>query len=1030
MVAVTSDVDANGDPVWGPKQNITELPEGETNVAIENLRAGRRYWVRMWNEDQFGNKSPYREQVVDTPSDSSIPATPTGFELTPASFGFRANWDANEELDLAEYEVSVAPDDGSHTQPSADLADVVYTRVKTTTHWFEGEIGVTYWVRIRAIDTSGNMSPWSDFATVTPFWLVPLLFGSTGVFDTDSPMYCFMSVPDSVSAITQATLKLAFRQFSANSRDSASSGTLTSNTDGGSTTPSGGGSTSGSSSSSTTGTGDHKHIIAGDLGSAGGYTLRKWIGNGLNFDLAVDSVPGDSRIWTFLESESGTEHDHGMSHTHTTPSHTHTTPNHDHTVPGHTHAMTYGTFEESFPASHSVTVKTYKLIGSTWTLQDTVSGLTLNNETVDLTGVIDGPGDWRIQVQSAAAQPNNGRLGVDMYGNITAVIGGSGIFDGVITPDDTFIRGALWVGGVEVIDEDGNLLVGAPPGGAAGGDLSGTYPNPSVVDDSHAHSSTSVTTHSTAHAHSSLTGIGTDDHHAKSHVHNADGSGTVAHSSLSGISATDHHVPPAAGPDSDITIDAAGAAGAPSTFARSGHGHKVATDSGVASTQAFGDAATAGTSGTIQRAGHKHAMPADPVPAHEAAVDPHTGYRLESADHSHATTGLQGGTVAHSVLTGIGADDHHARSHDHSAAGDGTALVPASIDVSAGNVTIHDTASNGRLVIDDHAYILITTDGAHVLLVGPDGTTSNFPYRMANDGQQEWGSGAAARDLRLRRSGAKTMTIDDNAGGSATVNVVGTLQQGGTGVELVNGATAGPDADITIDAAGAAGTASTHARSAHGHKLSTSASNPVALGAAAPGTSGHSPSRDDHVHPTTGLSLTGHGAADHTDITRKLWLNAATGKLSDTVPATAANIGAAPDLTEVVAYADAATQGAIWNFMVPADWASGVITIQPVWSPGATDGVAHTVRWSYIAKAVAAGSTVTAAGTTTTWTGASAARTVGVVVYDTATSTGITPAAAGDAFRIMVRRIGADAADTYVGVVNLIGLIVSYTANQ
>jgi hypothetical protein len=224
-----------------------------------------------------------------------------------------------------------------------------------------------------------------------------------------------------------------------------------------------------------------------------------------------------------------------------------------------------------------------------------------------------------------------------------------------------------------------------------------------------------------------------------------------------------------------------------------------------------------------------------------------------------------------------------------------------------------------------------------------------------------FGPGNAAADIRMRRSAAKTILVDDNAGGNLT---------------LVNFLTA------SLQRAG------------------------------------------------TEVSLVGHGAADHADITRKLWLNAETAKLADTVPATAANIGAAPDLTGVVAYADAATQGAIWNFMVPSDWASGAITIQPVWSPGATDGVAHTVRWSYIAKAIAAGSTVTAAGTTTTWTGASAARTVGVVVYDTATSTTITPAAAGDAFRIMVRRIGADAADTYVGVVNLIGLIVSYTANQ
>lgn len=61
--------------------------------------------------------------------------------------------------------------------------------------------------------------------------------------------------------------------------------------------------------------------------------------------------------------------------------------------------------------------------------------------------------------------------------------------------------------------------------------------------------------------------------------------------------------------------------------------------------------------------------------------------------------------------------------------------------------------------------------------------------------------------------------------------------------------TAGPDADVTIDAAGAAGTAGTAARSGHGHKLATSANTPAAVSTAgAAGTSGHAPSRDDHVH--------------------------------------------------------------------------------------------------------------------------------------------------------------------------------------
>lgn len=45
--------------------------------------------------------------------------------------------------------------------------------------------------------------------------------------------------------------------------------------------------------------------------------------------------------------------------------------------------------------------------------------------------------------------------------------------------------------------------------------------------------------------------------------------------------------------------------------------------------------------------------------AHVAAADPHTGYRLESADHTHESTGAQAGKIDHGLaLNGLGDDDH------------------------------------------------------------------------------------------------------------------------------------------------------------------------------------------------------------------------------------------------------------------------------------------------------------------------------------------------------------------------------------
>ncbi|GAG60906.1 unnamed protein product, partial [marine sediment metagenome] len=44
---------------------------------------------------------------------------------------------------------------------------------------------------------------------------------------------------------------------------------------------------------------------------------------------------------------------------------------------------------------------------------------------------------------------------------------------------------------------------------------------------------------------------------------------------------------------------------------------------------------------------------------HVDAADPHTGYRLESADHTHQSTGLQAGKLDHgAALNGLGDNDH------------------------------------------------------------------------------------------------------------------------------------------------------------------------------------------------------------------------------------------------------------------------------------------------------------------------------------------------------------------------------------
>jgi hypothetical protein len=163
------------------------------------------------------------------------------------------------------------------------------------------------------------------------------------------------------------------------------------------------------------------------------------------------------------------------------------------------------------------------------------------------------------------------------------------------------------------------------------------------------------------------------------------------------------------------------------------------------STQAFGDAAAAGTAITVTRGDHKHAMPADPVTAHEAAADPHTGYLKETdfddvdflvgtaTGHTAAEIvvgtspgGELGGTWAsptvdatHSGSTHSASTDTHiadtADAHDASAiSADSTTLVGTGTDVQAVLEELDNSIVDHAAAADPHTgYRLESADHSH-----------------------------------------------------------------------------------------------------------------------------------------------------------------------------------------------------------------------------------------------------------------------------------------------------------------------------
>ena len=286
-------------------------------------------------------------------------------------------------------------------------------------------------------------------------------------------------------------------------------------------------------------------------------------------------------------------------------------------------------------------------------------------------------------------------------------------------------------------DLSNEIVVGTTPGG----ELGGTWASP-TVDATH-----SGSTHSTAtdahiadvtdvHDHGSLAGLTDDDHTqylkesvlseanavdltdgGETALHSHAGAGVTVELQEEGVAVLDASAINFDGDDFDITDETGGVGGVNVAATHAGSTHSAATDTHIADAADAHDAsaisiADAGNDFTATDVeGALDELQADNE-AHVAAADPHTGYRLESADHTHQSTGAQAGqlTVAalsdapagelggtwasptvdatHSGSTHSAATDTHiadaADAHDASAiSADSTTLVGTGTDVQA-----------------------------------------------------------------------------------------------------------------------------------------------------------------------------------------------------------------------------------------------------------------------------------------------------------------------------------------------------------
>lgn len=222
--------------------------------------------------------------------------------------------------------------------------------------------------------------------------LVPFPIVGAGPFDTDDTAEVHFWLPDELRPLVRCQVAIDFRQFSAPAKSAVSSGQLTSDSGG-----------------ATTSTEDTLHVHEwaawiSDTPGTTGFASRRYQGR------ALDSTAIDFNLTSNDSGHVGIGTWGGLAHDHDIGSHTHT-------VPGHTHGLVFGIQKESYPGSHSVTLKVYELVDTTFTLRGTVSGLVLDREILDLLPYVTGAGQWMLTIQSAAAQPNGGRLFAHVSGH-------------------------------------------------------------------------------------------------------------------------------------------------------------------------------------------------------------------------------------------------------------------------------------------------------------------------------------------------------------------------------------------------------------------------------------------------------------------------------------------------------------------------------------------------------------------------------------------------------------------------------------
>lgn len=146
------------------------------SLKISGLIGNVSYGVQTRALNLRGRSSDWCTEITQTTAkDNTAPSTPTGLSATSIIKGASVSWTANSEADFSAYELHISTSSGfTPTSPANNPADwdgstntLIWTGNATKKDLTQLVSGTTYYTKIKAYDTSGNISSASSEINIT-----------------------------------------------------------------------------------------------------------------------------------------------------------------------------------------------------------------------------------------------------------------------------------------------------------------------------------------------------------------------------------------------------------------------------------------------------------------------------------------------------------------------------------------------------------------------------------------------------------------------------------------------------------------------------------------------------------------------------------------------------------------------------------------------------------------------------------------------------------------------------------------------